>query len=268
MTALALEPHPLGPGARAYFTSSPGGTSKGLWSAERRQAGLGPGLNLGGAVGDDPQAVATNRQLLDVAVGAPVVWMRQVHSATVRQVDTPDAELGECDITIHRGAEPLALAVLTADCTPLLLASRDGATTVAAHVGRPGLMAGAAAAAIAAITQHHPPDDVFAAIGPTICGTCYEVPDDLAKAVWVAHPATRATTRWGSAGIDLAKGVAAELKRAGITLTGPKPRCTYEHADLYSYRWATHDGEGKCGRIASVVVSSRVSEPSRTPRLG
>ncbi|NEA92620.1 laccase domain-containing protein, partial [Actinospica acidiphila] len=103
-------------------------------------------LNLGGAVGDDPGNVRTNRELAAGALGvdpARVVWMNQVHGADAVVVDEPwgDRPVPEVDtiVTARRG---LALAVLTADCVPVLLADPVAGVAAAAHAGRPGLVAG------------------------------------------------------------------------------------------------------------------------------
>ncbi|MFB7265286.1 polyphenol oxidase family protein, partial [Streptomyces nojiriensis] len=95
-------------------------------------------LNLGGAVGDDPAAVLANRARAAKSLGlAPdrVVWMNQVHGRDVAVVDGPwgaDAEVPAVDavVTARRG---LALAVLTADCTPVLLADPVAGVVAAAH---------------------------------------------------------------------------------------------------------------------------------------
>ncbi|MYS46926.1 laccase, partial [Streptomyces sp. SID5998] len=99
-------------------------------------------LNLGGAVGDDPAAVRANRELAAKSLGldpARVVWMNQVHGDDVAVVDGPwttdPAPPVDGLVTAVRG---LALAVLTADCVPVLLADPVAGVVAAAHAGRPG----------------------------------------------------------------------------------------------------------------------------------
>ncbi|MET7613886.1 laccase domain-containing protein, partial [Streptomyces seoulensis] len=123
-------------GAHFVFTDRWGGVSAAPYAE----------LNLGGAVGDDPGAVRTNRELTAKALGvdpAGVVWMNQVHGAGVAVVDEPWGErpVPEVDalVTTRRG---LALAVLTADCVPVLLADPVAGVVAAAHAGRPGMLAG------------------------------------------------------------------------------------------------------------------------------
>lgn len=99
-------------------------------------------LNLGGAVGDDPDAVRTNRELAAKSLGldpSRVVWMNQVHGADVVVVDEPwgDRPVPEVDAVVT-AQRSLALAVLTADCTPVLLADPVAGIVAAAHAGRPG----------------------------------------------------------------------------------------------------------------------------------
>ncbi len=113
-------------------------------------------LNLGGAVGDDPAAVGANRERAARDLGidpARVVWMNQVHGRDVAVVDGPwgaDADIPAVDavVTARRG---LPLAVLTADCTPVLLADPVAGVAGAAHAGRPGLVAGVVPATVEAM---------------------------------------------------------------------------------------------------------------------
>jgi copper oxidase (laccase) domain-containing protein len=115
-------------------------------------------LNLGGAVGDDPGAVRTNRELAAKSLGldpAGVVWMNQVHGADVAVVREPwgtaaDIPAVDAIVTTRRG---LALAVLTADCTPVLLADPVARIAAAAHAGRPGMVAGVVPAAVRAMVE-------------------------------------------------------------------------------------------------------------------
>ncbi|WP_199835259.1 polyphenol oxidase family protein, partial [Streptomyces scabiei] len=118
-------------GAHFAFTDRWGGVS----AAPYEQ------LNLGGAVGDDAGAVTANRELAAKSLGLEpdrVVWMNQVHGADVAVVDGPwgagDLPSVDAVVTTRRG---LALAVLTADCVPVLLADPVAGVAAAAHAGRP-----------------------------------------------------------------------------------------------------------------------------------
>ncbi|CAM5411999.1 Purine nucleoside phosphorylase OS=Streptomyces alboniger OX=132473 GN=pgeF PE=3 SV=1 [Streptomyces alboniger] len=135
-------------------------------------------LNLGGAVGDDPGAVRANRALAATSLGLEpdhVVWMNQVHGRDVAVVDGPwgqDAVIPAVDavVTARKG---LALAVLTADCTPVLLADPVAGVAAAVHAGRPGMVAGVVPAAVEAMVKlGADPSRLVARTGPAVCGRC------------------------------------------------------------------------------------------------
>ncbi|MFF4649015.1 peptidoglycan editing factor PgeF [Streptomyces sp. NPDC001380] len=210
-------------------------------------------LNLGGAVGDDPADVRRNRALAAGALGldpADVVWMNQVHGrdvaeATGRQADG-EAPRVDALVTARPG---LALAVLTADCTPVLLADPVAGVAAAVHAGRPGLAAGVVPAAVAAMVRLGArPGRITAVAGPAVCGHCYEVPEALRAEVAAVVPAARAATSWGTPALDVPGGVAAQLAEAGVTDLRRSPVCTLESADHFSYR-----REQRTGRLAGYV---------------
>jgi YfiH family protein len=210
-------------------------------------------LNLGGAVGDDPGSVRTNRELAAKALGvdpARVVWMNQVHGADAVVVDEPwgDRPVPEVDavVTARRG---LALAVLTADCVPVLLADPVAGVAAAAHAGRPGLVAGVVPAAVRAMTGlGADPARIVARTGPAVCGRCYEVPEDMRADVAAVEPAAYAETSWGTPAVDVVAGVHAQLERLGVSGVGRSPVCTRESDDHFSYR-----RDRTTGRLASYV---------------
>ncbi|MEW2166363.1 peptidoglycan editing factor PgeF [Streptomyces sp. NPDC007084] len=210
-------------------------------------------LNLGGAVGDDPAAVRANRGLAAGALGldaAQVVWMNQVHGADVAVVEGPrdSAEIPSVDalVTTRRG---LALAVLTADCTPVLLADPVAGVAAAAHAGRPGMVAGVVPAAVAAMVERGAdPDRIVARTGPAVCGRCYEVPDAMRAEVAAVEPAAYAETSWGTPAVDVTAGVHAQLERLGVRDREQSPVCTIESGDHFSYR-----RDRTTGRLAGYV---------------
>ncbi|MGW1077855.1 peptidoglycan editing factor PgeF [Streptomyces sp. NPDC002537] len=219
-------------GAHFAFTDRWGGVSAAPYDE----------LNLGGAVGDDPAAVRTNRERAAKSLGldpAAVVWMNQVHGREVAVVDgpwDPAAEIPAVDgvVTAHRG---LALAVLTADCTPVLLADPAAGVVGAAHAGRPGLVAGVVPATVEAmVALGADPARIVAHTGPSVCGSCYEVPEAMRAEVAEAVPEAWATTRKGTPAVDVAAGVRAQLGRLGVKAGGQSPVCTLESADHFSYR--------------------------------
>nr|WP_032918697.1 peptidoglycan editing factor PgeF [Streptomyces rimosus] len=231
-------------GAHFAFTDRWGGVSAAPYAE----------LNLGGAVGDDPESVRTNRELAAKALGldpAGVVWMNQVHGRDVAVVDGPwrdGAEIPCVDavVTARRG---LALAVLTADCTPVLLADPVAGVTGAAHAGRPGLVAGVVPATVEAMTAlGADPGRIIARTGPAVCGRCYEVPEAMRAEVAAVVPEAWATTSRGTPAVDMAAGVRAQLAAHGVRVGEHSHTCTLESADHFSYR-----RDRITGRLASYV---------------
>jgi YfiH family protein len=210
-------------------------------------------LNLGGAVGDDPGAVRTNRELAAKSLGldpALVVWMNQVHGADVAVVEGPwgasDIPAVDAVVTARRG---LALAVLTADCTPVLLADPVAGIAGAAHAGRPGMVAGVVPAAVRAMVElGADPARILARTGPAVCGRCYEVPADMRADVAAVEPAAYAETSWGTPAVDVTAGAHAQLDRLGVHDREQSPVCTRESDDHFSYR-----RDRTTGRLASYV---------------
>ncbi|MFC7216698.1 peptidoglycan editing factor PgeF [Streptomyces polyrhachis] len=210
-------------------------------------------LNLGGAVGDDPAAVAENRRRAARAHGIDpgrVVWMNQVHGREVAVVDAPwgAGEVPAVDALVT-AVPGLALAVLTADCTPVLLADEEAGVVGAAHAGRPGLLAGVVPATVAAMRAlGAEPARITARLGPAVCGRCYEVPEEMrARAAELVNE-TFATTSWGTPAIDVRAGARAQLEALGVADVTVSPVCTLESADHFSYR-----REKATGRLASYV---------------
>ncbi|MFJ3819761.1 peptidoglycan editing factor PgeF [Streptomyces nodosus] len=230
-------------GAHFAFTDRWGGVSAAPYEE----------FNLGGAVGDDPDAVRTNRERAARSLGldpALVVWMNQVHGPDVAVVDAPWGErpVPEVDaiVTVRRG---LALAVLTADCTPVLLADPVAGVVAAVHAGRPGMVAGVVPAAVRAMMElGAEPSRVVARTGPAVCGRCYEVPEAMRAEVSAVEPAAHSETSWGTPAVDVTAGVHAQLERLGVPDREQSPVCTRESADHFSYR-----RDRTTGRLAGYV---------------
>ena len=242
----AGRPAELAPGVLFLFTGRAGGVSSPPYDT----------LNLGGAVGDDPAAVAENRRRAARACGlgtGRLAWMHQVHGVTVRYAGTgsqpvPDSPAPEADATFT-DVPGLGLGVLTADCAPVLLADPGARIVGAAHAGREGMAAGVVTELLSAMSAAGAdPRRVHAVIGPHICGRCYEVPEGMRARVAAAVPESASVTRKGTPGIDVGAGVEAQLARAGVTAVSHDPRCTAETASLYSYR-----RDGRTGRLAGLV---------------
>ncbi|MFJ8075925.1 peptidoglycan editing factor PgeF [Streptomyces sp. NPDC096176] len=210
-------------------------------------------LNLGGAVGDDRDAVLANRSIAAKSLGldpGAVVWMNQVHGRDVAVVGgpwggSPGASVDGV-VTARRG---LALAVLTADCTPVLLADPLAGVVGAAHAGRPGMIAGIVPATVEAMKGlGAQPERIIARTGPAVCGRCYEVPEQMRSEVAAVEPAAWSETSWGTPAVDVTAGVHAQLEALGVRDRRQSPICTLESRDHYSYR-----RDRTTGRLAGYV---------------
>lgn len=242
----------LGPGIRAFFTTRHGGVSASPWGT----------LNLGTAVGDDPADVARNRSIVDEVAGSRVTFVSQVHGRAVAVVPSSPGSGGlqgpgvdvstEADALVSSGVDG-PVGVYVADCVPVLLADPTSGVVAAVHAGRPGVELGVVGEAVRAMVAAGADSaSIRAAVGPSVCGRCYEVPADLRERVAAVVPATWATTSWGTPGLDLPGGVLAQLRDAGVTQTVHLDRCTRTDDAFFSHRRASADGLAT-GRFAGVV---------------
>jgi YfiH family protein len=224
-----------------------------------RSAGPFARFNLSAGVGDDPVAVAANRRRLATELGLRgVVFLQQVHGTQVAVVDTvpragePDRPGYDAAVTALPG---VGLAVLTADCVPVLLADPQAGVVGVAHAGRVGAAAGVVARTLEAMTALGArTGDCEALLGPAVCGACYEVPAAMRDEVEAALPGSATRTRRGTPGLDLRAGLSAQLAALGVGRVGTDPRCTVEDPELYSHRRATREAPtGRTGRLAAVT---------------
>lgn len=223
----------------------------GIWAAFTNvEAG-----NLALHVGDDPDAVRLRRQLLEQAAGLGprrFRFMNQVHGAEVAVVgagagdnpadaaDGADTGAPTADAMVSVG-EPLA--VMVADCVPIVLVGEGGGAGPVlgvVHAGRPGLAAGVVPAAVTRMRSLGA-TDLSAWIGPSICGSCYEVPEGMRADVAAIVPAAWCTTAVGTPGLDLPAGVRSQLEAEGVAVEY-SGGCTREDEELYSYRRNSHTG--------------------------
>lgn len=219
------------------FTTRTGGVSRPPYDS----------LNLGTHVGDDPAAVAANRRTVARAVGVrALVVATQVHGCDVVHVTGPwDGEVPEADALVTT-SPGLALGVLVADCTPVLLAAPDQGVIGVAHAGRQGMAAGVVLALVEAMRQLGA-RGLVARLGPSVCPRCYEVPAALREQVAARVPVAASVTRHGTPALDVAAGVLEQLAPHCTDLL-QRPGCTSERPDLYSYR-----RDGTTGRAAGLV---------------
>ena len=203
--------------------------------------------NLALHVGDDPAAVQERRKRLEQSIGLEpqaLRFMNQVHGTTVALMDA-QSPVPVADGMVSRG---LPLAVMVADCIPVLLAGESGSGPVlaAVHAGRPGVANGVLPAAVDSMKALGA-SRIRAWMGPSICGSCYEVPAALRDEVSALVPATRSTTSWGTPALDLPAGARNQLEAVGVEVEYSGP-CTLETETLYSYR-----RDRNTGRFAGLV---------------
>lgn len=223
------------------------------WAVTDRFGGSSNGrkaeFNLGLGVGDQASSVAANRALLaaEFAVEPESLrFMRQHHGRVIVAVpESGPAHEPDCDAIVTD--DPcLALAVLVADCTPVLLLDRVNGWIAAAHAGRVGMSEGVVEDAVTMLRDRGA-DHLEAVVGPSICGRCYEVPRPLREDAARRSPAAHAVSWSGTPAIDVAAGVVQQLHRHQVAVRW-LPGCTRESPDLYSHR-----DDPQTGRFAAVV---------------
>lgn len=241
-------------GLRHGFFTRQGGHSAGLFAS----------LNCGFGSGDDKPTVARNRATAGDALGVPgshllTAW--QWHSPDVVVAEEPWDPLappkGDAIVTAKRG---LAIAVLTADCAPLLFADTEARVVGAAHAGWKGALAGVSDATIAAMEKlgarrRH----ITAIIGPTISQSAYEVGPEFPAPFLAADPGNAdffASSRKARHHMfDLPGYLARRMRGLGVGKVVDLGLCTYSDEDrFYSYRRATHRQEKDYGRQISAIV--------------
>jgi polyphenol oxidase len=175
--------------------------------------------------------------------------LKQVHGARVVTVDEPGACFGEeADgaVTQVRGA---TLAILTADCGPVLLSSDDGVIG-AAHAGWRGLHEGVLEATVAAMRELGASGPISAAVGPSIGPECYEFsPADLDAVAARLGDHVRAHTADGRPALDVPAAVRAELERLDVDLAHDEGSCTACDGD----RWYSHRARRDVERQAALI---------------
>jgi YfiH family protein len=244
--AHTISPHwPAIAGVRAVFTLRSGGASRAPYES----------CNLGGHVGDDPEAVRRNRRELCRAHDLPrePLWLEQLHGIQVVDADQalltgPAGVPPQGDAAVSRQAGAV-LAVLVADCLPVLFASLDGSAVAVAHAGWRGLAAGVLEATVAALAGHGP---LQAWLGPAISGPHFEVGPEVREAFMAQEPAAAAAFTANSRGrwqCDLRALARARLAAAGVSSIHADSGCTYaEPQRFYSYR-----RDGITGRMAALI---------------
>ncbi|GAA3520108.1 peptidoglycan editing factor PgeF [Corynebacterium pilbarense] len=227
---------------RMVFTSRAGGVSAAPYDS----------FNLGAHVGDDAADVAANRARLAQVLGLPeerFVWMEQLHTNTVTLVDGPSAAPVEATDALVTRQKDLALCVLVADCTPVLLSDHTAGVIGAAHAGRMGARNGIVKNTVEAMVElGAEPSRIQVLLGPAAAGESYEVPEGMALDVEKHLPGSRTRTKKGTPGIDVRAGLVRQLLSLGVTHIDADPRDTITDKDFFSHR-----REGVTGRQAGVI---------------
>ncbi len=226
-------------------------------------------LNLGARCGDDLARVMANRDDLSFFLQLPPPhWLHQVHGRTIVRFDkpAPDIPYRESDRELHArlvAAEPEAdaavtrtpgvtLAILTADCMPVLFCADDGSEIAAAHAGWRGLSAGVLEDTVAALGA--PPERILAWLGPAIGSKSYEVGVEVRDAFLARGESASAAfvpTRPGHWHCDLYMLAGQRLRAAGVTRIFGGGFDTFADPRFYSYR---RDG-ARSGRFATLIWS-------------
>ena len=251
MTLPLLRPDwPAPPGVGAAMSLRDGGVSSGPWRS----------LNLGLAVGDEPQAVAENRARWAATLGARPVWLHQVHGVNVLRLSGPSpADTDEPADAVWSTEPGLACNVQVADCMPVLFAAHDGRAVAAAHAGWRGLAAGVLEATLRALHQGAgvAPGEVIAWLGPCIGPRQFEVgaevlegfgqsPASADPSAFVCSPGRKGVPRWRANLHQLAR---QRLVAAGVLHISQDPACTAEEESrFFSFR-----RDGVTGRLAAAV---------------
>lgn len=241
-------------GVRHGFFTRRGGVSKGIFAS----------LNAGLGSGDDRAAVAENRRrIADVLRVTPesIVTAYQVHSPRVLVVDRPPAPGVRPRVDgFVTGTPGLALAVLTADCGPVLFADPEARVIGCAHAGWRGALAGVLEATLAAMeTLGARRTAIRAVAGPMISADAYEVGPEFVERFQRASPENRRffrpAGREGHARFDLPGYILARLNAAGVARVERFDMCTYgDEERFFSYRRAVHRGEPDYGRLISAIA--------------
>lgn len=229
-------------GFLAAFTERTGGTS----------APPHASLNLGAQTGDTPGAVEENRSRVVAALGTgPLVAARQVHGTAVLHVagavPDPGTALGEADALVT-SLRSVPLAVMTADCVPLALASEREGLFAVIHIGWRGLALGIVQRAVRLFAD---PGEVAAAIGPAI-GPCHyevgpEVVDEVRRGAGEIVSTTESADR---ARLDLAGTVERVIRSGGLTDVDRAGECTA----CEPLRFFSHRRDRETGRQALIAM--------------
>ncbi|MDD5460296.1 MAG: peptidoglycan editing factor PgeF [Methylococcales bacterium] len=234
-----------------------GGMSEGIYA----------GLNAASHVGDDPERVRQNRQIIAEMLDLPdePVWLDQVHSNRVVKAQNPpftkgdrgDLQQADASYTDESG---VVCAVMTADCLPLLICSTDGAQVAAIHAGWRGLLARVISNTVAAMRNsaissrcgRDGSEDLIVWLGPAIGPDCFEVGAEVHEAFLEKSAEFDSAFKEQGGGkwlADIYQLARIELAGLNIFNVYGGDNCTVtEHDRFYSYR-----RDGQTGRMATLI---------------
>jgi YfiH family protein len=239
-----------------FTTSVHGGVSKGNYKS----------FNLGDHVGDNQKRVAINRQLLTAILTQqianrndannligfpelmPIKWLHQAHSTNICDYDSIlDG--------IYDGVETLSkntpLAVMSADCLPIVIACGKSGKIAAVHAGWRGLVDEFLAKVIACFED---PETLSVWLGPHISAAKFEISDTIVEYFTPYSYAIHPQKQEGKYLVDLTEVAIKQLASLGVVNVQVSPICTYANDDCFSHRRITHLGQLQTGRMATVVV--------------
>jgi len=232
------------PHVAVFTTTRAGGVSQAPYGS----------FNLGANAGDAASAVTENRRRLRAALPSAPVWLTQVHGAVVVDGDENKVEAPVADAAVTT-TQLRPLAILTADCLPVVIADADGKALGVAHAGWRGLAGGVLENTVSAARARLPHAHGWRAwIGPAIGPRAFEVGDDVrdifitADASAAAHfvPVAGKPGKWLC---DLPALAVQRLRRAGVEEVEKSGLCTYGGSEqFFSYR-----RDGPTGRIATLA---------------
>lgn len=250
MTLEIITADALHPFRHGFFTRR-GGASSGVFA----------GLNCGRGSSDQAEVVEINRARVAHAMDANAEALRGLHQthsdrAVVASHAPPDRmPEGDAIVTDHRD---IVLAVLTADCAPVLFADRDAGVVGAAHAGWKGALSGVLESTLDSMESLGAERDrVVAVVGPTIGQSAYEVGPEFFETFMGE---ARTNDRFFAQGsgdrllFDLPGFVLHRLRDAGIGAAEWLRHCTYSNPELFfSYRRSVHEKQADYGRLISTI---------------
>jgi YfiH family protein len=185
---------------------------------------------------DDAALTARRRSVIGDDSAGPWTWLRQQHGREVVSVEQPGAYAGALADAAVAFVPRAPVAVVTADCAPIVLVADDGSCVAAVHAGWRGLLLGVVDATVA-VMRARDVEGISAALGPCIHPECYEFSErDLEPIVDAFGEKVRGRTRDGVMALDLPAAVRASLRKNDVKLVHEEDACTSCSTNHWSHR--------------------------------